>query len=223
MERRLGAAEPWTGKAEQFYERLLDDVQSGLLKPGQRLSEASLAREYGVSRSPVREAVARLENDGLVQRDGQVISVRLRSVDEIVDIFRVRVFVEGAIAYDAAKRRQDMDLVRLTLAYGAEGAADPTHEQAVMAANKTFHESLADASHNVTLREIQQRLFVQIMSLSSTTLSYPGRWPEAHAEHGLMLDAVRDRDAEGAKSIAEKHMERVRDIRIEMYCREWTA
>jgi DNA-binding GntR family transcriptional regulator len=207
----------------QFYDKLLGDLQSGLLKPGQRLSEASLAREYGVSRSPVREAVARLENDGLVQRDGQVISVRLRSVDEIVDIFRVRVFVEGAIAYDAAKRRQDMDLVRLTLALEAEAEADRDEESAVIAANRAFHDALADAAHNLTLQDVQQRLSAQIMSLSSTTLSYPGRWPEAHAEHGLMLDAVRDRDAEGAKSIAEKHMERVRDIRIEMYCREWTA
>jgi DNA-binding GntR family transcriptional regulator len=110
---------------------------------------------------------------------------------------------------------------RLTLALEAEAAVDKADERGVIGANQAFHDALASAAHNVTLQDTQQRLSAQIMTLSSTTLTYPGRWEEAHAEHEQMLNAIRDRDADTAKGLAEKHMERIRDIRIELYSQDW--
>jgi DNA-binding GntR family transcriptional regulator len=217
MAEKLGASEGSSGKGALLYERLKSDLLSGRLSPGQRLSEASLSREYGVSRSPVREATGRLEHDGLVERLGMVVRVRKRSFDEIIDIYRARIFLESAIAADAASRRRDVDLLRLEWAYESEGRNDPSDSQAVVAANRAFHHALVVASHNVTLRDLQERLTAQIATMPATTLSHPGRWEEARDEHARILKAVREGDAAAASSVAHQHMSRARDIRLSLY------
>jgi DNA-binding GntR family transcriptional regulator len=209
-----------SGKATQLYERLRNDLITGRLSPGQRLSEASLGREYGVSRSPIREATARLEHDGLIERQGLVVRVRHRTVNEIVDIYRVRVFLESAIAADAAARRYDVDLLRLDRAFHAEEEIDQTDRVAVVEANRAFHDALAAAAHNVTLQDLQQRLTAQIATLPATTLSHAGRWEQAHEEHKQVLEAVRARDVEAARSVAEQHMSRARDLRVALFAEE---
>jgi len=205
------------GKATVFYQALRDDLVSGKLAPGQRLSEASLSREYGVSRSPVREGLARLEHDGLVERRGMVVRVPERSVGEILDIYQVRVFLEGAIAADAAERRSEIDLLRLDGALRVAKSARRREPADLVAANRSFHDALTAASHNASLRDLQQRLTAQIATLPATTLSWPGRWRQACAEHARIVAAVRERDARAARSLAEEHMRKARDIRIQLY------
>ena len=205
------------GIAAGFYELIRADVVAGRIAPGERLSEASLSRKYGVSRSPVREAVASLERDGLVERSGLVIRVRERTEQEILDIYQVRIHLEGAIANDAAQRRQPMDLRRLDAALEKAEHADIADPGALMSANRVFHGAMSAAAHNATLAELQERLTAQITIIPATTLSTPGRWEEACREHELIVRAVEARDSEAARAIAEKHMGRARDIRIELY------
>lgn len=203
--------------ADGLYEIIRAEVVAGRFKPGQRLSEASLGRQYGVSRSPVREAVASLERDGLVVRNGMVIRVRERTEQEILDIYQVRIYMEGATAADAAQRRQPMDLRRLGAALNGAETVNLTDPQAMMSANRLFHDALAAAAHNATLAELQERLTAQVHTLPATTLSTPGRWQAACEEHRLIMRAVEDRDSETARSVAEKHMTEARDIRIRLY------
>lgn len=203
--------------AAGLYEFIRAEVIAGRFTPGQRLSEASLSRQYKVSRSPVREAVAALEREGLVTRNGMVIRVRERTEQEILDIYQVRIHLEGALAADAAQRRQPMDLRRLRIALGAADSVDVTDPHALMAANRVFHDALTAAAHNTTLAELQDRLTAQINITPATTLSSEGRWPEACEEHRLIARAVEDRDSETARVIAEKHMTTARDIRIRLY------
>lgn len=207
-------------KAEQLYERIKADLVAGRLTPGQRLSEASLSRQYGVSRSPIREATIRLETEGLMERRGMVVRVRERSPEEIVDIYRARVFLEGALAADAATRHRDLDLLRLEQAVIAEAGIDPADSAATVRANRAVHDALAAAAHNATLADLQQRLTAQVTHLPATTLSFPGRWAHAHDEHRRLLAAIRDRDAETAQRIAEGHLARARDLRLRLFTTE---
>lgn len=202
------------GKATGLYEVLRADVVSGVLKPGQRLSEASLSRQYGVSRSPVREALASLERDGLVERAGLVVRVRQRTAEEMLDIYEVRIYLEGAIASDAAQRRNTIDLHRLGAAIDTASQVDGSDAKALLSANRAFHDALAAASHNAALADLQGRLNAQIATLPAKTLQFPGRWPEARQEHVLIAEAVEAQDTYAARTVAEQHMARARDIRL---------
>ena len=94
-----------TPKNLALYERLRAALAEEEFPPGARLSEVELCARFDVSRTPIREAMARLEQDGLIERQGSALYVRDRTADETIDIYRVRVYLEGAIAFDAAYRR----------------------------------------------------------------------------------------------------------------------
>jgi DNA-binding GntR family transcriptional regulator len=205
------------GKAAGFYDLIRADVMSGRLAPGQRLSEASLSRQYNVSRSPVREALAQLDRDGLLERRGSVVYVRERTAGEVLDIYQVRIYLEGAIAADAAQRRHPLDLRRLEWALEIGDAVTSSDPMGLMEANRTFHKLLVDAAHNATLADLQNRLTAQVAVLPATTLAVDGRWDEARAEHRAIVTAVEAGDAAAARAAAELHITKARDIRLKLY------
>lgn len=212
---------PATPKTIALYERLRDALAEEELLPGTRISEVELCSRFEVSRTPIREALVRLEQDGLIERRGSALYVRDRTADETIDIYRVRVYLEGAIAFDAAHRRSETDLMRLgsAAAVGEKltGSEDPAMLQA---ANKAFHQALAAASHNQTLQDLQSRLTAQVAKLPSTTLSFPGRWAASISEHREILEAIRIQDAERARAIGTEHMNAAAEIRIKLIARE---
>ena len=211
------------GVAAGMGASLRSDVVDGRLQPGQRLSEAGLSRQYGVSRSPVREALASLERDGLVERRGPAAFVRQRSEDEVLDIYALRVQLEGMIAAHAAERRQPGDVRRLTAALDTGVAADPSDPRAQVRANRAFHDALAHASHNQALIELQARLTDQVSTMPATTLSHPGRWAEALDQHAQVAAAVASNDVDLARTLAEHHMTGARDIRVRLYAEQEQA
>jgi DNA-binding GntR family transcriptional regulator len=193
------------------------DVVGGRLQPGQRLSESELSRQYGVSRSPIREALASLERDGLVERRGPAAYVRQRSEEEILDIYAVRIYLEGMIAAHAAERRSTSDVRRLETALAHAHTADAGDPYALMQANRAFHDALAQASHNETLIDLQGRLSDQVAAMPATTLSTAGRWAVALQEHAQITAAVSSRAPDLARDLAEGHMAAARDIRVRLY------
>ena len=211
------------GVAAGMGASLRSDVVDGRLQPGERLSEAGLSRQYGISRSPVREALASLERDGLVERRGPAAFVRQRSEDEVLDIYAVRIQLEGMIAAHAAERRLPGDVRRLEAALEASLIADANDPRALMRANRVFHEALARASHNQTLIELQGRLTDQVSTMPATTLSAPSRWAEAREEHTHVAAAVVSGDADLARGLAEAHMTAARDIRVRLYAEQAQA
>ncbi|BBG03850.1 MULTISPECIES: GntR family transcriptional regulator [Pseudonocardia] len=211
-----GSTPTESGKGFALYIQLRDDVVNGRYPPGTRLSESSLGREYGVSRTPIREAIARLEHDGLLLRQGAYASVRTRSAEEVIDIYRIRVILEKAIAHDAALRRRETDLIQLHRAFDAEADVDRSDAEAVAAANREFHSALALAAHNEPLLELQYRLTLQISIISGTTLSQAGRWEQARSEHAGIIAAVEAQDPDSAGAAAEMHMTSARAIRLRM-------
>jgi DNA-binding GntR family transcriptional regulator len=197
--------------------RIREDLLTGRLRPGQRLSESELSRQYGVSRSPVREALASLERDGLVERRGPAAFVRQRTEEEVLDIYAVRTLLEGMIAAHAAERRSADDVRRLdaALAFGRAVEASAPHD--LMRANRAFHDALAHASHNQTLVDLQRRMTDQVAAMPATTLSAPGRWMSAIREHAQITEAVSAREVDRARTLAEQHMAVARDIRVRLF------
>ena len=210
-----------TGPYEQIYRRIIE----GVYRPGERLIEQRIAEELAVSRTPVREALVRLEGAGLVvnaRHKGAMVRALTR--DDIVDLYELRATLESLAAKRAAIRADEAEIARMDEAIDAFDAAitgpwpatiDQLRE--LNAANRQFHDALAASARNETLAELQERLTAQVHTLPATTLSTPGRWPRACEEHRLIMRAVEDRDSATARSVAKQHMTEARDIRIRLY------
>lgn len=198
-------------------------ILSGELGAGQPLPEVALAKWCGVSRTPVREALRRLEQDGLAERSPHGLAVRERSPEEIIDLYDTRVVLEAFAGQVAAQRRTDHDirLLRWNLEHG-QGVPD-TDEAAMVEANQQFHEAIWRASHNESLTDLLQRLSLHLARYPGTTLSSPGRWAKALSEHAQLVDAIENRDGDAAHEIARGHFLAARDIRLELFARQTSA
>jgi DNA-binding GntR family transcriptional regulator len=201
------------------YEHLYADILSGKLEAGSALVEASLAARYGTSRTPVREALRRLEQDGLLERSARSLRVRSRSPEEILEVYEVRIALEGIAARSAAEKRTELDLMRLRTAADDMRNTQSRNPRAMAEANRRFHETLWAASHNSTLIDLLGRLHAHLLRYPETTLSEPGRWEEALDEHDDLVAAIAGRDQHRALQLAETHMTAARDIRIQQYGR----
>jgi len=189
-------------------------ILSGELVPGQPLVETSLAEWCGVSRTPVREALSRLEQDGLVRRSEGGLVVRVRSPEEILDIYEVRMVLEATAGRVAAERRTDHDirLLRHILERGKK--VTPGDSAGMVEANQQFHRMVWRAGHNESLLDLLERLNLHLGRYPETTLTAPGRWAVALREHGELTDAIEQRRADDACRIAHAHFVGARDIRL---------
>jgi DNA-binding GntR family transcriptional regulator len=205
------------------YEQLRDDVVTGRFDSGEPLVETALAALYGVSRTPVREALRRLEQDGLVERGSRGMQVRSRSPEEILEIYEVRIILEAAAARAAAERRTTLDLMRLEQLHEAMLGTASDDAAAIAEHNRRFHEELWHASHNSTLIDLLTRLGAHLVRFRETTLTYDGRWQTVLEDHSALLAAVRDGDGDRAADISTTHMMGARDTRLKMYAAAKTS
>lgn len=206
--------------ASDVYVKLREEIVSGSLAAGAPLVEGTVAARYGMSRTPVREALRRLQQDGLVERADRGMRVRTRSPEEILEIYEVRIVLEAEAARGAAERATRLDLMRIAGALDRMKAADPADAGAMAATNRAFHEALWSASHNGTLVDVLTRLHSHLTRYPATTLTSPGRWDTVLTEHADMLAAIETRDGETAGRIAREHMTEARDIRLRIYSEE---
>lgn len=197
------------------YEALKQAILRSELAPGQPLVESALASWLEVSRTPVREALNRLEQDGLVQRTDRGLMVRERSPEEILDIYETRIALEALVGQVAAERRTQYDVrtLRRLLDQG-EDAEDPDSR---MENNRDFHQAMWRASHNESLIDLLARLNLHLARYPATTLSYPGRWAQARGEHAALVDAIEKRNGALAHEISLVHFTEARDIRLELW------
>jgi len=202
--------------ANDSYERLREEIVEGLVEPGAPLVEATIAARFGISRTPVREALRRLEQDGLVERGDRGMEVRSRSTEEILEIYGVRVLLEGLAGKSAAEFATPLDLASLDERHRqmAKLGTEPADSKAMALTNRRFHEALWTASHNRTLFDLLERLNSHLSRYPATTLSHPGRWERVLAEHEELIDAIQAHDLDRAEALAEAHMTAARDIRL---------
>jgi DNA-binding GntR family transcriptional regulator len=202
------------------YEQLRAGIVAGEYDPGEALVELVLAERYGISRTPVREALRRLEQDGLVERGDRGMRVRTRSPEEILEIYEARIALETTAAAAAAERRTDLDLIRIRRAATQMAAVSTAEPNAMAVANRVVHEAIWAAGHNGTIVDLLTRLNNHLTRYPATTLAVPGRWTEALREHDEIISAIGNRDRGTAAELSRKHMTRARDIRLQIYSEE---
>ena len=199
-----------------LYQQLLEAVLEGDLQPGEILVETTLGKRFGVSRTPIREALRMLEQDGVLERVNRGMRVRPTSSEEVLEIYEVRAILEATAAKDAATRRTDYDLATLDRIFGTMVAAQDATPQQMAAINRSFHQAIWHAARNRTLLDLLGRLSVHLRRYPATTYQRAGRWEAALEEHRQLLEAIREKNPEAAAQVAERHMQAARDVRIDM-------
>ena len=189
---------------EIVCEVLRDAIRGGVLKPGEWLKENDLADELLVSRTPVREAIRKLEQEGYVvtvpRRGAYVASVSIRDINEI---FEIRAALELA-----AERITEEEQERLERLLVAIGRAIEEHDmERIVQTDIEFHELLYQAARNERLLTIIGNLREQLTRFRTISMSYPGRLKATLEEHRSLVDAIGSGDARRARKMAAKHME----------------
>jgi DNA-binding GntR family transcriptional regulator len=199
------------------YHRLKEAIRSGDLRPGQQLVESALADWCEVSRTPIREALSRLQHDGLVERNERGLVVRERGPEEVLDIYETRITLEGTAARLAAERRSAHDLMLLRRSLEKLGTVSREDVDAMVVANRQFHTAIWRASHNLALIDLLERLDLHLAHYPAATLATSGRWERANDQHRTLVDAIEARDSDTAEKIAIGHFTDARDIRLSLF------
>lgn len=199
-----------------LYHQLLEEVLEGDLRPGQILVESALGERFGVSRTPIREALRMLEQDGVLERVNRGMRVRETSAEEVLEIYGVRAILEASAARDAATRRTDFDLATLDRLMQEMSEAREAPPEELASINRSFHRAIWQAARNHTLTDLLERLAVHLRRYPATTYTRSGRWDEALDEHRAVLEAIRAGNPDAAADVAEKHMWASRNVRLDM-------
>ena len=203
-------------QGESVYERLCEDIRAGVLAPGSRLREAEIAERLSVSRTPVREAIRRLEAEGLVDhlpRSGA--TVRRLDYSETMELYEMRTVLEGTAARLAARAASPVELEELQAINAEMRAADGQPERLVRL-NRQFHRRLLEASRNRFLLRAMATVENTLLILGASSMHLPERAVAAVAEHGEVLDALLIRDGAAAEAAMRRHMERAQFARLQI-------
>jgi DNA-binding GntR family transcriptional regulator len=211
MERRLAPIklDSYKPLREVVSEALREAIVSGVLKPGERLMEIQLAEELGVSRTPIREAIRRLELEGflvMVPRRGTYVADL--SIKDINEVFEIRTALDVLAAGLAAERITEEeleDMERLLVQIGEYIEAGDADR--IVEADGQFHDILYQASRNDRLVGIISNLREQFTRFRSISMAYPGRIKNTLDEHRRLVEAIAQRNPELAQQFAREHME----------------
>lgn len=194
---------------ELVCENIRQAIIDGTFSPGERLMEIQLADEMGVSRTPVREAIRKLELEGFVvmipRRGTYVADI---SIKDITEIYEIRTCLDTLAAGLAAERITDEELEALNrlLVEIGQHITDNNMEK-IVEADTAFHDILYQASRNERLRSIINNLREQLTGIRGRSMSYPGRLIETMEEHRTLVDSIAARDSERAQEAARVHIE----------------
>ena len=210
------AKDPATSQGDGVYVRLLGDLRIGTLPPGSRLLETELAQRLQVSRTPIREAIRRLEADGLVSHLPRV-GATVRSLDhsEIMELYEMRLVLEGTAARLAARSATDVEFDELDAINDEMVQADGDGE-ALFHLNQQFHRILIDAARNRFLVRSVNVVHTTLLILGPSTLNRTDRAQDAVAEHRAITAALRARDGATAEAEMRAHMGAAHRTRLRM-------
>ncbi|HHY71581.1 MAG TPA: GntR family transcriptional regulator [Thermoanaerobacterales bacterium] len=193
------------------FAAIREAILNGRLKPGERLMEVQLAEEMGVSRTPVREAIRKLELEGLVvmvpRKGAYVAGLTLKDAAEV---FEIRSSLEGLAAALAAERITDEEVTSLDRILEAISTAGEKGDiKTIIKKDMEFHQVLFSASRNDRLAQIINNLKEQIDRFRMQSFSNPARLKSVLSEHKNILDSIKQGDAENAERLAKEHIYKV--------------
>lgn len=203
---------------DAVYDTLREAITTGVLRESERISGNSLAATLRASRTPIREALRRLESERLVAAvPGGFVVTRLMPED-IEEIYTLRVALEGCAASLAARYRTPSDLMLLETIHQAFCEAEQAGDvQTLARLNTRFHDAIGAAAKSGRLSEMVRLLQESVRRLGRTTLESAERRQQSLVEHGQLLAAIRDGDAQRAEAVARAHMEHAHEARLVQY------
>lgn len=193
-------------QGEAAYERLLAAIRDGEFQPGDRLREIDVAARLSLSRTPVREALRKLESDGIVEHRPRIGAViRRLSQTEVVELYEMRLVLERTAAEMAARHASPAEIDALEELNEEIGAATDDAAKAA-ALNQKFHRGIYLATRNRFLLESARALNNALLLLGPTTLADEVRITVVYDQHREIFEALRAGDAPTAGSAAEAHL-----------------
>lgn len=208
-------------RAEWVYARLLRGIKAGQFGRGERLREVDIAETLGVSRTPVREALFRLQHRGLVEPAAGGLVVSRLSRLQVIELFSMREVLEGSAAMFAAQHASPGEIVGLRqLIVAFEESMDKPARLATI--NTQFHQGIYEAAHNRYLTRTLEELNDSLALLPSTTFTVPNRGKNSLLEHRRIIDAIEKRDPESARREAAGHIRNAQAARLSMMMKSAT-
>lgn len=203
------------GATPDAYALILAAIDEGTYRPGDRLVESELAERLGVSRTPVREALQRLETQSLLTRDGRSLIVASLDHNQLAELYVVRAELEGLAARLAARHAtpEEVKVLRDMVADDRRLTGDP---RALSRANKRFHRQIHLASHNRFLIQQLDLVHRSMALLASTSLEAEGRSDAAVAEHHAIVEAIAASDGEAADAALRAHISHAFETRLKL-------
>lgn len=214
-----------TALYQEVAERLRQRIFAHELPPGTWIDEQALAIDYGISRTPLREALKVLASEGLVtlkpRRGCYVTEISERDLDEI---FPLMAMLEGRCAFEATQKSRSEDITRLDAIHALlEKHAAAGDKEGFFDANQEFHRAVQELADNRWLLQVIQDLRKVLKLTRLHSLSLEGRLQQSLAEHRLIMAAMKAHDPKGAEKAMHDHLLSGRDALAKIHARESAA
>jgi len=196
------------------YSLIMEAIEAGSFKPGDRLVEAELAERFGVSRTPVREALQRLETQAMVTRDGRSLIVASLDHNDLSELYAVRTELEGLAARLAARHATEEEVHVLRSMVIEDRALLGRDPRLLSRANKRFHKQIHLASHNRFLVQQLDLVHRSMALMATTSFAAEGRDGPALAEHEKIVQAIEARDGDAAYAALKAHISKAYETRL---------
>jgi DNA-binding GntR family transcriptional regulator len=203
-------------RSEFVFASLRDAIWDGRFAPGERIAEEEIARALGVSRTPVREALRRLQERGMLAVGaGRSLVVAELSQQQVLELYAMREILEGSAARFAAQHANEaeIDMLHHLLGELDKHRDDP---RLSVSLNRRFHRAICEAAHNRYLIATLDGMHDALALLNGNTFRVPNRRSESDAEHRRIVRAIERRDADAAEKAARDHVRQAQRTRFAM-------
>jgi DNA-binding GntR family transcriptional regulator len=209
-----GEAGATSSRAALVYRTLREALKSGALKPGQRIMEVEVAEWLAVSRTPVREALRRLESEGMLAlepRTGLVVASISRQA--MLELYVMREVLEGTAARLCARHASDPEIIELEELVKREDRLQGKYAE-LSHHNRLFHEAIHRGAHNRYLEKSLAAVNDTMHLLGPSQMLLPDRAQQAQAEHAELFEHIRKHDADAAEAAARRHIRSAQQQRV---------
>lgn len=212
---------------ENAYERIQELILGMDIKPGESITEIALSNRLGIGRTPVREALKKLEQEGLIITTNRRKRVNVLTVKEIEDIFSIKACLESRVAADVARicTASDARILKKILAE-LKSASDMSHDKeeseqkrlkAWLDADSKLHHKLFAMSGNSKIENIIRNLNLQWQRLKLGIYTLEGRINQSYEEHHLIIQAIINKQPDEAGKLMEIHLNKVRIELVKLF------
>jgi DNA-binding GntR family transcriptional regulator len=216
---RLSAkdASQYTSLSEFVYQRLRSMIERGDLRPGRRVMESELAANLGVSRTPVREALRRLESSGMLNVESRVgLVVASISRQAMLELYVMREVMEGTAARLCAINASGDEILQLETLISVEKRVHGNPEEQVRH-NRKFHAAVYEGAHNRYLQKSIDAINESMWLLGKSQMLQADRAKAAMPQHRRIVEAIKRRDGDAAEAAAREHVSAARQLRLKSF------